>query len=539
MKRLKSSTRQGRTAVRRGRIANKYAPEDDSPSTSVLGKRSHDDNDDNDDSDDSDDDGRIFDSDYNEGDFGEAVQRDHGQEPEGYFSDDDQVFFLFFLSFLSFQFLFLFFLFQFSSSSPSSCPSYPSNSSFLAANSLNNLQAVHELARHFLEAGEDGGLPLGLDLEAIQLEDQYQNTEYGPEPIENAIPTTGFNFDEVDDSDMDMEPPSPPMQTMGPPPRPMQNMELPSRPIQVEDESEFIAHMHFHDPNMSQLEMALGIFADNTGMSRTEWAALRQILTLVDHPMIQRLPNSLTTLKRHLSRELPLLPMRKKSIPLAAEKIATEKALRKSIQTEGDTPMEDLYFFDPTHLYKAFMSSDIAANMHSGMAEYHDFPTELHHSPCWASSIRTTSGCFAHYPNGSPIFPSDFVQYKCLTHGCLVCSGSERHLGRVYSVGRDFCENALERGGVVVEVREVFNVANLRDFLPADLNPKMHSLELIIATEHVSFVPESHIRSGPIHVELDYTSGEKKDKLEDYGQVKLPKVGERFVCRVVDSLESM
>jgi len=65
--------------------------------------------------------------------------------------------------------------------------------------------------------------------------------------------------------------------------------------------------------------------------------------------------------------------MRKKSIPLAAEKIATEKALRKSIQTEGDTPMEDLYFFDPTRLYKAFMSSDIAANIHSGMAEYHDF----------------------------------------------------------------------------------------------------------------------------------------------------------------------
>jgi hypothetical protein len=68
-----------------------------------------------------------------------------------------------------------------------------------------------------------GGLPLGLDPEAIQLEDQYQNTEYGPEPIEDAIPTTGFNFD---DTDMDMEPPSHPMQTMGPPSRPMQNMKL-------------------------------------------------------------------------------------------------------------------------------------------------------------------------------------------------------------------------------------------------------------------------------------------------------------------------
>ena len=66
------------------------------------------------------------------------------------------------------------------SSSCSSCPSYPSSSSFLTANSLYNLQTVHGLVRHFLEAGEDGGLPLGLDLEAIQLEDQYQNTEYGP-----------------------------------------------------------------------------------------------------------------------------------------------------------------------------------------------------------------------------------------------------------------------------------------------------------------------------------------------------------------------
>jgi hypothetical protein len=51
--------------------------------------------------------------------------------------------------------------------------------------------------------------------------------------------------------------------------------------------------------------------------------------------------------------------------------------------------MEDPFYFDPTHLYKAFMSSNIATNMHFGMAEYCDFPTELYHSRCWASSIRT------------------------------------------------------------------------------------------------------------------------------------------------------
>jgi hypothetical protein len=124
MKRLKSSTRQGRTAVRRRRVTNKYASEDNSPSVSVLGKRRHGSNDNNDDNDDN---GRIFDSVDNEGDFGEDVEGDHSQESEG---DEDP--------------------------------------------------AVDELARHFREA-RGGGLPLALDLAAIQLPDQYRNAEYGPE----------------------------------------------------------------------------------------------------------------------------------------------------------------------------------------------------------------------------------------------------------------------------------------------------------------------------------------------------------------------
>jgi hypothetical protein len=146
--------------------------------------------------------------------------------------------------------------------------------------------------------------------------------------------------------------------------------------------------------------------------------------------------------------------------------------------------MEDLYFFDPTHLYKAFMSSDIAANI-------------------WPSTTIFRRSCIilvAGHPRPE--------QPQATLHITLIAVRSS-------------------------------HVANLRDFLPADLNPKMHFLELIIAIEHVSFVSESHIRSGPIHVELDYASGEKKDKLQDYGQVKIPKAGERFVRRIVDSLESM
>jgi hypothetical protein len=91
MKRLKSSTRQGRTAVRRGRVTNKYASEDNSPSVSVLGKRRHGGNDNNDDNGrifDSDDNERIFDSGDNVGDFGEDVEGEHSQESEG---DEDPV----------------------------------------------------------------------------------------------------------------------------------------------------------------------------------------------------------------------------------------------------------------------------------------------------------------------------------------------------------------------------------------------------------------------------------------------------------------
>jgi hypothetical protein len=78
-----------------------------------------------------------------------------------------------------------------------------------------NLRATSE------KLGREG---FWLDLAAIQLANQYRNAEYGPESVEDTIPTTEFNFDEVDDTDTDMTPdnvgsmelPSRPLQTMGP-----------------------------------------------------------------------------------------------------------------------------------------------------------------------------------------------------------------------------------------------------------------------------------------------------------------------------------
>ena len=389
------------------------------------------------------------------------------------------------------------------------------------------MQGINRLARHFLQAeavGDQVELPLSLDLAQIQLENQYQSPDEDPEPIENDLPTINFDSNNVGENTtvehtghLEM---MPPLARFSP---------------QFEDTSELLLHQHSHDENMSKLEMAIAIWASNTSMSRTEFASLRQILSMIkDISQIHKLPNSLDTLKRHLTKELPLLPLRKKAIPLVADKLATEKALRKSTQNEQGIPTEDLYFFDPIYLYKAFMSSDIANTMHTGFAEYHDSPTELYHSRAWASSVRTTSGQYSHYSDGRPIFPSDFVTYKCFTVDCEVCTSDQKagHIGRVYSVGRDCTEEAAEHGAVVLEIRMV---RNANDIQGGDIHP----LESIISTSDVFYLPEYYILSGPLNIKLDYAYGEHTKQLRDYGQLETPLPGEHFVRRVVDSFENM
>ena len=64
-------------------------------------------------------------------------------------------------------------------------------------------------------------------------------------------------------------------------------------------------------------------------MSRPQYAALCQNLSPSDERNLQRLPNSLTTLERRVRKQLPLLELRRKEIPLATAKLATKTAARK------------------------------------------------------------------------------------------------------------------------------------------------------------------------------------------------------------------
>jgi hypothetical protein len=148
---------------------------------------------------------------------------------------------------------------------------------------------------------------------------------------------------------------------------------------------------------------------------------------------VHKLPSCLSTLKRQTTSELPLLPMRKKSsIPLQPDQLAKEKP-PTTLSSSSTVPSEDLFFFDPTPLFTAFLRSKISEQMHFGFGEFHDNPQELWHSHAWRSSIRTTSGQFAHYSSRQPIFPSDFVFFRCHQVGqrapCIRQRNS--HQGRV------------------------------------------------------------------------------------------------------------
>jgi hypothetical protein len=173
--------------------------------------------------------------------------------------------------------------------------------------------------------------------------------------------------------------------------------------------------------------------------------------------------------------------MRKKPIPLIPQKLATETATRKAAGIESGIPHEDLHFFDPASLFAAFLSSDISKKMHIGFGEFRDDPTELWHGRCWTSSVRTTSGQYAHYPDGDAIFPSDFITFRC-TESTYKCQSGELHFGRVFGVGRYFKpEGEHPEGTVVLEMQEAFRKGDMtQDQADKLFDPPVHPSEVVL-----------------------------------------------------------
>ena len=215
---------------------------------------------------------------------------------------------------------------------------------------------------------------------------------------------------------------------------------------------------------------------------------------------LAKLPSSLTTLKCWLRAQLPLLTMREKRIPLGAEMLGKDR------QGEGSSTApaagrseEDLYFYDPVHLSRVLMNSDITSKMHVGFGEFRDQLTELWHRHGWRSSIRTTAGNFLHYTGGKPIFPSDIITFHC--NNRLMCENI--HLGRVYSVGRDYRSNAL------VEVQEIIRPEILSQIECGSLSPPVLPHEVMLSLNAFHYVLKNQVRAKQMNVVLYYFEDDK------------------------------
>lgn len=158
--------------------------------------------------------------------------------------------------------------------------------------------------------------------------------------------------------------------------------------------------------------------------------------------------------------------------------------------------------------------------MHIGLGEFRDAPTELWHSRCWTSSVRTTSGEYAHYSSdNTPIFPSDFISYRCVNTECR-CSRPDKphlHFGRVFGIGRYHKEDDLvPQGSIALEMQEAFRFKDLEEGQAEKFDPpmKIDELEVVLTWDwqNVHYIPEDHAVER-FDVEMDYTFGEDKEKL--------------------------
>ena len=161
--------------------------------------------------------------------------------------------------------------------------------------------------------------------------------------------------------------------------------------IMSEDESIPLQDIHKPQTVMSRGELALGLWCTNTGTSRAEYSALLEVLKLLDQDVINRLPSRVDTLKRRVKEQLPLLELRKSTVPLAPEKQPSSRRDPVSGASVRQ-PKEDLIFFNPIDLFRIILSSNLCSKLHRGFAKFTDTPRELWQTDSWAGSVRTTCG---------------------------------------------------------------------------------------------------------------------------------------------------
>ena len=192
-----------------------------------------------------------------------------------------------------------------------------------------------------------------------------------------------------------------------------------------------------------KFELALELWCEDIGISRTQYNSLRNILRMLEsHSELNKLSESYVTLKNHINRQLSLLQMRKKIISLRSEKMTTATKNRKSTESEK-IPTKNLIFFDLKNVFQSFLSSaKYRQKMHVEMTHFVDVSCELWHSHFWAFSIRITSDEFAHYSNSKSIFSSDFVYFD-----------EKQRIEKIYEIKRNFRSTSHLQSSKLIIVR--------------------------------------------------------------------------------------
>ncbi|KAI1430444.1 hypothetical protein GGR50DRAFT_702193, partial [Xylaria sp. CBS 124048] len=184
---------------------------------------------------------------------------------------------------------------------------------------------------------------------------------------------------------------------------------------------------------MSPFQTMLSLWEKQHNISRDAHAQLVEILQLADSlDEIKSTPKRLETSLKHIRRSLPLRKIRKLELELDNTVLPTRTKLT-----------EDLLIFDMKDLVATILSSpQMRSHAHIGMARLVDGeilnPWEAN---WWGESVRSTSGQFFTFPDGKPIFPSDFISWRCPGDGgCSITESPfcSTHFGRVRYCGWDY-----------------------------------------------------------------------------------------------------
>lgn len=88
--------------------------------------------------------------------------------------------------------------------------------------------------------------------------------------------------------------------------------------------------MHYSRGDVPLSELKLGLWCLQTGVSRSDFSALSEILrSSIDSDVVQALPITSDTIKKHVKEAIPLLEIRKMKVPLNSERLPIQAASSK------------------------------------------------------------------------------------------------------------------------------------------------------------------------------------------------------------------